>query len=89
MRLAEAHVAVSRLAFLPAGIVHSPYGGAPHSGDDTSCDPEVCAQCAFTVSQAPPLWRPTTFSKNHERLLYKQEMGKFLEKLMADPKVDH
>ena len=34
-----------------------------------------------------PIWHPTTFTKNRERLLNGQIMGRFLEKLMNAPEV--
>jgi hypothetical protein len=34
-----------------------------------------------------PVWHPTTFTKNRDRLLYEQVMGKFLEKLKGAPDV--
>ncbi|MCS5694004.1 IS5 family transposase [Cyanobium sp. FGCU-6] len=34
-----------------------------------------------------PIWHPTTFTKNRERLLNEDVMGKFLEKLMGAPEV--
>ncbi len=34
-----------------------------------------------------PVWHPTTFTKNRERLLNEQVMGRFLEKLMGAPEV--
>ncbi len=33
------------------------------------------------------IWNPTTFTKNRDRLLNEQVMGKFLEKLMGAPEV--
>jgi transposase len=39
------------------------------------------------LSPDDPIWHPTTFTKNRERLLNEQVMGKFLEKLMAAPEV--
>jgi transposase len=33
------------------------------------------------------IWHPTTFTKNRERLLNEQVMGRFLEKLMGAPEV--
>jgi transposase len=37
------------------------------------------------LSPDDPIWHPTTFTKNRERLLNEQVMGKFLEKLMGAP----
>ena len=34
-----------------------------------------------------PIWHPTTFTKNRERLLNADVMGRFLEKLMGTPEV--
>ena len=39
------------------------------------------------LSPDDPIWHPTTFTKNRERLLNDEVMGKFLEKLMAAPEV--
>jgi len=39
------------------------------------------------LSPDDPIWHPTTFTKNRERLLNEQVMGRFLEKLMAAPEV--
>ncbi len=39
------------------------------------------------LSSYDPIWHPTTFTKNRERLLNEQVMGRFLEKLMASPEV--
>ena len=39
------------------------------------------------LSPDDPIWHPTTFTKNRDRLLNEQVMGKFLEKLMAAPEV--
>jgi hypothetical protein len=39
------------------------------------------------LSPDDPIWHPTTFNKNRERLLNDQVMGKFLEKLMGAPEV--
>ncbi|MFM7674471.1 MAG: IS5 family transposase [Synechococcus sp.] len=39
------------------------------------------------LSPDDPIWHPTTFTKNRERLLNEQVMGKFLRKLMAAPEV--
>jgi transposase len=39
------------------------------------------------LSPDDPIWHPTTFTKNRERLLNEQVMGSFLEKLMAAPEV--
>jgi transposase len=39
------------------------------------------------LSPDDPIWHPTTFTKNRERLLNEQIMGRFLEKLMAAPEV--
>jgi transposase len=39
------------------------------------------------LSPDDPIWHPTTFTKNRERLLNEQVMGKFLEKLMGAPEV--
>jgi transposase len=35
------------------------------------------------LSPDDPIWHPTTFTKNHERLLNDDVMGRFLEKLIA------
>jgi transposase len=37
------------------------------------------------LSPDDPIWHPTTFTKNRERLLNEQIMERFLEKLMAAP----
>ncbi len=34
-----------------------------------------------------PVWHPTTFNKNRDRLLNDEVMGRFLEKLMGAPEV--
>jgi transposase len=39
------------------------------------------------LSPDDPIWHPTTFTKNRERLLIEQIMGRFLEKLMGAPEV--
>ncbi|MBM5818428.1 MAG: transposase, partial [Cyanobacteria bacterium K_Offshore_surface_m2_239] len=39
------------------------------------------------LSPNDPIWHPTTFTKNRERLLNDQVMGRFLEKLMGAPAV--
>jgi transposase len=39
------------------------------------------------LSPDDPIWHPTTFTKNRDRLLNEQVMGKFLEKLMGAPEV--
>jgi transposase len=39
------------------------------------------------LSPDDPIWHPTTFTKNRERLLNEQIMGCFLEKLMGAPEV--
>jgi len=39
------------------------------------------------LSPDDPIWHPTTFTKNRERLLNDQVMGRFLEKLMGAPEV--
>ena len=39
------------------------------------------------LSPDDPIWHPTTFTKNRNRLLNEQVMGRFLEKLMAAPEV--
>jgi hypothetical protein len=39
------------------------------------------------LSRDAPVWHPTTFTMNRERLLNEQVMGKFLEKLMGAPEV--
>jgi transposase len=39
------------------------------------------------LSLDDPIWHPTTFTKNRERLLNDQVMGKFLEKLMGAPEL--
>jgi transposase len=39
------------------------------------------------LSPDDPIWHPTTFTKNRERLLNEQVMGRFLEKLMGAPEV--
>jgi transposase len=39
------------------------------------------------LSPDDPIWHPTTFTKNRERLLNEQVMGTFLRKLMAAPEV--
>jgi transposase len=39
------------------------------------------------LSPDDPIWHPTTFTKNRERLLNEQIMGRFLEKLMGAPEV--
>ena len=39
------------------------------------------------LSPEDPIWHPTTFTKNRERLLNDQVMGRFLEKLMGAPEV--
>jgi hypothetical protein len=44
--------------------------------------------CWFVgLSPDDPIWHPTTFTKNRERLLNDQVMGRFLEKLMGAPEV--
>ena len=35
-----------------------------------------------------PVWHPTTFTKNRERLLHEELMARFLELLMASPEVE-
>ena len=39
------------------------------------------------LSPDDPIWHPTTFTKNRDRLLNEQVMGKFLKKLMGAPEV--
>ena len=39
------------------------------------------------LSPDDPIWHPTILTKNRERLLNEQVMGRFLEKLMAAPEV--
>ena len=39
------------------------------------------------LSRDDPIWHPTTFTKNRERLLNDDVMGRFLEKLMGAPEV--
>jgi hypothetical protein len=39
------------------------------------------------LSPDDPIWHPTTFTKNRDRLLNEAVMGKFLEKLMGAPEV--
>ena len=39
------------------------------------------------LSPDDPIWHPTTFTKNRERLLNEQVMGRFLDKLMGAPEV--
>jgi hypothetical protein len=39
------------------------------------------------LSPDDPIWHPTTFTKNRERLLNDDVMGRFLEKLMRAPEV--
>jgi Transposase domain (DUF772) len=39
------------------------------------------------LSPDDPIWHPTTFTNNRERLLNDHVMGRFLEKLMGAPKV--
>jgi hypothetical protein len=39
------------------------------------------------LSPDDPIWHPTTFTKNRERLLNEQVMGRFLEKLMGAPEI--
>ena len=39
------------------------------------------------LSPDDPIWHLTTFTKNRDRLLNEQVMGRFLEKLMGDPQV--
>ena len=39
------------------------------------------------LSPDDPIWHPTTFTKNRERLLNEQIMERFLEKLMGAPEV--
>ena len=39
------------------------------------------------LSPDDPIWHPTTFTKNRERLLNEEVMGRFLEKLMGAPEV--
>ena len=39
------------------------------------------------LSPDDPIWHPTTFTKNRERLLNDDVMGRFLKKLMAAPEV--
>jgi len=39
------------------------------------------------LSPDDPIWHPTTFTKNRDRLLNEQVMGRFQEKLMAAPEV--
>jgi IS5 family transposase len=39
------------------------------------------------LSPDDPIWHPTTFTKNRDRLLNERVMGRFLEKLMAAPEV--
>ncbi|CAK6688276.1 hypothetical protein IFHNHDMJ_00370 [Synechococcus sp. CBW1107] len=39
------------------------------------------------LSPDDPIWHPTTFTKNRERLLNDDVMGRFLEKLMGAPEV--
>jgi len=39
------------------------------------------------LSPDDPIWHPTTFTKNRDRLLNEKVMGRFLEKLMAAPEV--
>jgi len=39
------------------------------------------------LSPDDPIWHPTTFTKNREKLLNDEVMGRFLEKLMAAPEV--
>jgi transposase len=39
------------------------------------------------LSPDDPIWHPTTFTKNRERLLNKDVMGAFLENLMGSPEV--
>jgi len=39
------------------------------------------------LSPDEPIWHPTTFTKNRERLLNDDVMGRFLERLMAAPEV--
>ena len=39
------------------------------------------------LSPDEPIWHPTTFTKNRERLLNNKMMQRFLEKLMAAPEV--
>jgi transposase len=41
----------------------------------------------FGLSPHDPIWHPTKFTKNRERLLNEQVMGRFLEKLMGAPEV--
>ena len=38
------------------------------------------------LSPDDPIWHPTTFTKNRERLLKEQIMERFLDKLMAAPR---
>ena len=40
------------------------------------------------LSSDDPVWHPTTFTKNRQRLLNEKVMGKFLEKHMAAPEVN-
>ncbi len=39
------------------------------------------------LSADDPIWHPTTFTENRERLLKEQVMGRFLEKLIEAPEV--
>ena len=39
------------------------------------------------LSPDDPIWHPTTFTKNRERLLNEEIMGRFLKKLMGAPEV--
>ncbi len=45
--------------------------------------------CRWLVGLNPddPVWHPTTFTKNRERLLNEELMARFLELLMASPEV--
>ena len=44
-------------------------------------------RCFVGLSPDDQIWHPTTFTKNRQRLLNDQVMGRFLEKLMAAPEV--
>ena len=72
----------------PAGLVAASVLRDMLRADDARAAPlQPVVPLVCGLSPDDPIWHPTTFTKNHERLVNDQVMGCFLEKRMATSEV--
>ena len=72
---------------LPASLLQAFYGMRSDRLLHEQINYNLLYRLFVGLSPDDPIWHPTTFTKNRQRLLNEQVMGRFLEKLMAAPEV--